>query len=227
MDDTINEKLSAWRRDKQPPRDKNARLTIWSGYETGKNEPIVKAIKGKDFLVPPGGFFQANLFLTQRLVEEICRLARLEEINTLIDAYCGSGLFSIFLASCAKNIIGIERNAKALKYACINAENAHANNIKFICGNVEDILPGKILPSKNRIDVIILDPPRTGCDESVLKGIAALRSRKVIYISCNPATQARDVRYLNEQGYELLSLMPMDMFPQTEHIEAIALLAPK
>jgi tRNA/tmRNA/rRNA uracil-C5-methylase (TrmA/RlmC/RlmD family) len=227
MEDTINEKISAWRRDKRPSRDKNARLTIWSGVATGKNEPIARKVKGKNFLVPPRGFFQANLYLTEKLVEEICRLARLDETNILIDAYCGSGLFSIFLAPHAKNIIGIERDAKALKCACINAENAQVNNVKFIRGNVEDILPEKFLTSKNKIDMIILDPPRTGCGESVLKAIKDLCPRRVIYISCNPATQARDVKYLNEQGYELLSLMSMDMFPQTEHIEAIGLLALK
>ncbi|OGP88409.1 MAG: hypothetical protein A2031_10040 [Deltaproteobacteria bacterium RBG_19FT_COMBO_43_11] len=227
MEDTINEKISAWRQDKQPPRNKNTRLTIWSGHEAGKNEPIARRVKEREFLVPRGGFFQANLYLTDRLVDEICRLAEFEEVNTLIDAYCGSGLFSVFLASCAKNIIGIERDAKSLKYACINAENANVKNIKFIRGNVEDVLPGNFLPSKNKIDMIILDPPRTGCGESVLRAINNLRPRRVIYISCNPATQARDVKYLNEQGYELFSLMPMDMFGQTEHVEVIGLLVLK
>ncbi|OGP68142.1 MAG: hypothetical protein A2W27_07535 [Deltaproteobacteria bacterium RBG_16_44_11] len=227
MEDTINEKISAWHQNKQLPCDKNTRLTIWSGQETGKNEPVVRAVREKDFLVPPGGFFQANLYLTGSLVDEICRLTQFEELNTLIDAYCGSGLFSIFLASYAKNIIGIEKDEKSLKYACINAENANVKNIQFIRGNVEDILPGKLLSSKNKIDMIILDPPRTGCGESVLKAIKDLCPRRVIYISCNPATQARDVKYLNEQGYELLSLMPVDMFPQTEHIETIGLLALK
>jgi 23S rRNA (uracil1939-C5)-methyltransferase len=227
MENTINEKISAWRQDNQSPHDKNARVTIWSGFEAGKNEPITRKVKKKDFLVPPGGFFQANLYLTDSLVDKISRLAQLEDINTLIDAYCGSGLFSIFLANCAKNIIGIERDAKSIKYALINAANAHIKNVKFIKGTVEEILPGIFLPSKNKIDMIILDPPRTGCGEPVLNSVSNLRPRRIIYISCNPATQARDVRYLNEQGYELLSLMPIDMFPQTEHIETIGLLVIK
>jgi SAM-dependent methyltransferases related to tRNA (uracil-5-)-methyltransferase len=147
------------------------------------------------------------------------------EINTLIDAYCGSGLFSIFLAPYAQSVVGIEISAEAVKYAQINAENAGVKNVKFISGDIEDVLSGDFLSPADEIDLIILDPPRSGCSGSVLKAIAALRPQKVIYVSCNPATQARDVKYLDEHGYALLSLLPVDMFPQTEHIEVIGLLA--
>ena len=94
-------------------------------------------------------------------------------------------------------------------------------NVRFVQGKVENILPGEFLSSKKEINLIVLDPPRSGCSESVLKAIADLKPQKVIYISCNPATQARDVKYLNEHGYALLSLLPVDMFPQTEHVEVI------
>jgi 23S rRNA (uracil1939-C5)-methyltransferase len=181
-------------------------------------------VKGKKFLVHRGGFFQANLYLTDQLVDEVCRLAGSQEINTLIDAYCGGGLFSIFLAPYAENVVGIEISKKSVKYARINAENADVKNVRFVQGKVENILPGELLSSKKESNLIVLDPPRSGCSESVLKTIADLKPQKVIYGSCNPATQARDVKYLNERGYALLSLVPVDMFPQTEHIEVVGLL---
>jgi tRNA/tmRNA/rRNA uracil-C5-methylase (TrmA/RlmC/RlmD family) len=228
MEETINERIR-WLRENQELLKKDENLTIWSQAlyhnQADIKDSIVRIAKGKEFLVPRNGFFQANLLLTNRLVDEVCRLAISKEINTLIDAYCGSGFFSIFLAPYAKSVVGIEISEESVKCAQINAENAGVKNVKFISGDIEDILYGGFLPPADEIDLIILDPPRSGCSGSVLKAIAALRPQKVIYISCNPATQARDVKYLNERGYALLSLLPVDMFPQTEHIEVIGLLA--
>jgi len=144
-----------------------------------------------------------------------------DKINTLIDAYCGSGLFSIFLSSYAEHITGIEISEKSIKYARINAESHGVKNVNFIHGDVPDVLREKFLQSKEEIDLIILDPPRVGCKKDVLETMAALQPQNIIYISCNPATQARDVKYLNECGYDLRSLSPVDMFPQTEHVEVI------
>jgi 23S rRNA (uracil1939-C5)-methyltransferase len=174
--------------------------------------------------VPYDGFFQNNLFLTDILVDEVRRLAISSPINTLVDAYCGCGLFSIFLASHAKKIIGIEINEKSIKFACLNAEKENINNAEFIQGDVAKVLTDKIITSAGSIDLIILDPPRIGCSTSLLSTIADLRPQSLIYISCNPATQARDVHFLTNNGYKLLSLLPVDMFPQTQHIEVIGLL---
>jgi 23S rRNA (uracil1939-C5)-methyltransferase len=171
--------------------------------------------------VPCGGFFQANLYLTDRLVDEVCRLVMSEKINTLVDAYCGSGLFSIFLSPYAQNVVGIETDEQAVKFAQMNAEKQGVRNTKFICGEVESVLPQEFASGVDKIDLLVLDPPRSGCDGAVLKAISNLRPQKVIYISCNPATQARDIKYLCECGYDLLSLLPLDMFPQTEHIEVV------
>jgi 23S rRNA (uracil1939-C5)-methyltransferase len=182
-------------------------------------------VKGKEFLVPDGGFFQANLYLTDRLVDEVCRLAMPGKINTLVDAYCGSGLFSIFLSPYAQNVFGIETDEQAVKFAKRNAENQGVRNTKFICGDVENVLPQEFASGADSIDLLVLDPPRSGCDGAVLKAISTLRPQKVIYISCNPATQARDIKYLRECGYDLLSLLPLDMFAQTEHIEVIGYLS--
>ena len=224
MEETINEKMRVLRENKQLRRNTDAQLTIWSDSfvdQASKKESIVRVVKGENFLVPRDGFFQANLYLTDQLVDEVCRLAATNEISTLVDAYCGSGLFSIFLAPYAKNVIGIEINEKSVKYAQINAENAGVKNAKFIHGDIEKVLQERVLPQGEKIDLIVLDPPRIGCEKTMLKAIADLQPQKIIYISCNPATQARDVKYLNECGYYLQSLLPVDMFPQTEHIEVI------
>jgi tRNA/tmRNA/rRNA uracil-C5-methylase (TrmA/RlmC/RlmD family) len=224
MEETINEKMRLLRENKRLRSNTDAQLTIWSDSfvdEPCKKESIVRVVKEKNFLVPRDGFFQANLYLTDQLVDQVCRLTATNTINTLVDAYCGSGLFSIFLAPYAENVIGIEISEKSVKYAQINAENAGVKNVKFVHGDIENVLQEKFLPSGNKIDLMVLDPPRIGCEKAVLKAMAAWQPQKIIYISCNPATQARDVKYLNEYGYDLQSLLPVDMFPQTEHIEVI------
>jgi len=227
MEETINEKMRILRENNRLKSNRDAQLIIWSDCLPGEpceKESIIRVVKRKIFLAPCDGFFQANLYLTDQLVDEVCRLAAADEINTLVDAYCGSGLFSIFLSSYAKHVIGIEINEKSVKYAQINAENAGVKNAKFIYGDIENVLQGRFLPQGNKIDLIVLDPPRTGCEKTMLKAMADLQPQKIIYVSCNPATQARDVKYLDECGYDLQSLLPVDMFPQTEHIEVIGLM---
>ena len=130
--------------------DNENELTIWSDCladQSSEKESIVRIVKEKNFLVPRDGFFQANLYLTDKLVDEVCRLAASDKVNTLVDAYCGSGLFSVFLSSYAKNVIGIEINEKSVKYARINAANAGVKNAKFIHGDVEEVLQERFLPS--------------------------------------------------------------------------------
>ena len=223
MEETINDKIRELR--KNPKLlSVESNLTIWSelpGDASANNNQIKRTVKGQEFFVPLGGFFQANLYLTDRLLDEVCRLVMSEKINTLVDAYCGSGLFSIFLSSYAQNVVGIETGEQAVKFAQRNAERLGVRNTKFICGKVESVLPQEFASGADKIDLVVLDPPRSGCDGAVLKAITVLRPQKVIYISCNPATQARDIKYLRECGYDLLSLLPLDMFPQTEHIEVI------
>ncbi len=227
MEETINEKTNILRENKQLRNIQDDQLTIWSDFFTdqaNKKESIVRVVKGKNFLVPRDGFFQANLYLTDQLVDEVCRFAAIGEVDTVVDAYSGSGLFSVFLSPFAKNIVGIEVNEKSVKYARINARNSGLQNVKFICGDVGDVLQKKTITSDEKISLIILDPPRSGCEEKVLKAIVDLQPLKIIYVSCNPATQARDAKYLNLYGYNLLSLLPIDMFPQTEHIEVIGVM---
>jgi len=144
-------------------------------------------------------------------------------VGTIIDACCGSGLFSIFLAPYALRMVGVEINEKSVNCARLNAERHGIQNAEFIRGDIEEFLRDQAR-KKDAVDVIILDPPRTGLSSMALAAISSLASQDIIYISCNPATQARDVKFLNEHGYELQSLQPLDMFAQTEHIETIGLL---
>jgi len=230
MEETINEKIQVLRENKQWKSDINENLTIWSnGLSEMKNEKesVIRIVKGKKFLVPHDGFFQANLCLTDRIVDEICSLCSVDTVNTLVDAYCGSGLFSIFLSLFAKKVIGIEINEKSVQYARINAENLGIKNADFIHGDIENVFMEEFLPQGKRIDMIVLDPPRVGCKKTVLRAMIDLQPRRIIYISCNPATQARDIKYLNECDYALERLTPFDMFPQTEHIEVVGLLTRK
>jgi tRNA/tmRNA/rRNA uracil-C5-methylase (TrmA/RlmC/RlmD family) len=230
MEETINEKIGRLRENASGRNRKNdTRLTIWSDLPNEHNTKrgqIRRIVKGKEFLVPFDGFFQNNLFLTDALVDEVCRMASSGQLNTVIDLYCGCGLFSIFLAPFAKEVFGIELNRNAVTFARINAEKENLRNVTFICGDAGgELLKGKLLTlSGAAVDLLILDPPRIGCSQLVLKTIAKMQPQRIIYVSCNPVTQARDVKLLNESGYKLLNLLPFDMFPQTQHIEVIALL---
>ena len=230
MEETINKKISRLREDLFIRNQKDARLNIWSELPsdyTNRKGQMKRLAGGREFLVPTDGFFQANLFLTDALAAKVCSLATSGQVTNLIDTYCGCGLFSILLAPFAGNILGIELNEESIKFARINAEKENMKNVKFIQGDVEKILARRHLLPEGEIDVIILDPPRAGCSKMILESIASMQPRKIIYVSCNPATQARDIKFLCENGYNLLRLLPFDMFPQTQHIEVLGLLAHK
>ncbi len=225
MDETINEQIRQVRT-KGDVSFYADDLTFWSGSPDNSLEAMVRVVKGREFLVPRTGFFQANLYLTDRMMDEVCCLIGSQKKGTILDACCGSGLFSIFLAPYADRMIGVEINEKSVKYARLNAERQGARNTEFIHGDVEQVLYDMAC-RKDAVDLIILDPPRTGLSPATLTAISNLNPQDIIYISCNPATQARDVKLLNGHGYNLQSLQPLDMFPQTDHIETIALLRQK
>ncbi|MHB8137371.1 MAG: class I SAM-dependent RNA methyltransferase [Smithellaceae bacterium] len=222
MDETINEQIRGIRTKGDLSLD-NGDLIFWSGPRNDHDDAVLRMVKGREFLVPRTGFFQANLCLTDRMVDEVLRLIGEEKRGTIIDACCGSGLFSIFLASYASRLIGVEINEKSVRYARDNAKSQEIQNVEFVCGDIEDVL-NDMVRMNEVIDLIVLDPPRTGLSKETLASVSGLQSREIVYISCNPATQARDVKLLCASGYVMQSLQPLDMFPQTEHIETIALL---
>jgi 23S rRNA (uracil1939-C5)-methyltransferase len=138
-----------------------------------------------------------------------------------LDLDCGSGLFSVCLADTGARVTGIEVDAAAVECARANARAAGLKQAEFREGQVEECLQSL---EPQRFSVIVLDPPRAGCDKEVLSAVTGLKPQKIIYVSCDPATQARDLRILVDKGFSLKYVQPIDMFPQTKHIEAVALL---
>jgi 23S rRNA (uracil1939-C5)-methyltransferase len=236
VDETINEACLTFRRDLGMGRINTPwdRQTIWSADIDGEKADVVtdfrkprfvtRTVKGQNLAAPYRGFFQANRFLVSRLVDDVVETSALSGRETVLDAYCGSGLFSLFLAPKARRVYGIEMDGEAIHCARRNHRQAGLTNAAFIRGDAGEILLKDFVETQRHVDVLILDPPRTGCDPALLSGLVKLKPARIVYISCNPATQARDIRHLLDHGFTLISLKPYDMFPQTAHIEVVALL---
>ncbi len=182
------------------------------------NSYVHYTVKGRTFRVSAGGFFQVNLSQAETLVDQV--LARLDPqgSESVLDLYSGVGLFTAFLAERVSLVTSVESYAPAVTDA--DANLADFDNVELIEGAAEDVLP----QLKGSFDAVVLDPPRTGLDGRALDAIAALAPRKVIYVSCDPATFARDAKRLAAQGYTLSDVQPVDMFPQTYHVELVATL---
>lgn len=236
VDDTINQACLAFRQDLAAgrvaaPRD---RQTIWSADVPGEKAEVItdfrvprfvtRTVMGHRLRVPYRGFFQANGALLPRLVAAVVEAAGPTGRETIADVHCGSGLFSLFLAPSARALHGIEADGEAVHCARRNHREAGLANAVFHRGDAGELLNAIFIAGKRKIDILILDPPRTGCDSALLSALAELRPARLVYISCNPATQARDIRCLADQGFTLRYLQPFDMFPQTAHIEVVALL---
>ena len=222
MHESINDQIRQWR-DGAAISSPQEDVTFWSGHRQSSDETVIRRVKDREFAVPYDGFFQANLFLTDRMVDEVLNLVEPGRVETLVDACCGCGLFSVFLAPHARRLIGVEIYEKSVHYARVNAANMGLSNVEFVCSDV-NIFLREMARKKEAVDLMVLDPPRTGLDPKTLAAISEIKPSDIIYISCNPATQARDVRGLQDAGYELRYLQLLDMFPQTQHIETIGLL---
>jgi 23S rRNA (uracil1939-C5)-methyltransferase len=173
-------------------------------------------IKGAAFQVSAASFFQVNTSLIETLVDLVLGGIRLSGGETVLDAYCGVGLFSRFLAPIAGRVIGIESSASAVADARENL--SMFDNVELREGLVESALPGV----GDRLDAVVVDPPRAGCAPKVIEAIIRRQVKRLVYVSCDPSTLARDARRLIDGGYELIDVQPLDMFPHTYHIECVA-----
>ena len=173
------------------------------------------------FEISPLSFFQVNPLQTEVLYNKALEYADLQENDTVFDIYCGIGTISLFLAQKAKKVYGIEIVEDAIKDAKINARLNNLDNTEFYAGKAEEVVP-KMYADGKRANVVVVDPPRKGCDEKVLDTIVSMEPDKVVYVSCNPSTLARDLAYLDERGYKCVEVQPVDMFPHTMHVESVA-----
>ncbi|MCC3864238.1 23S rRNA (uracil(1939)-C(5))-methyltransferase RlmD [Terrisporobacter petrolearius] len=178
------------------------------------------------FEISPLSFFQVNPVQTEVLYNKALEYASLGENDTVFDIYCGIGTISLFLAQKAKKVYGIEIVEEAIKDAKINAKINNLDNVEFYVGKAEEVVP-KMYKQGKRANVVVVDPPRKGCDEKVLDTILSMEPDRVVYVSCSPSTLARDLNYLDERGYKCLEVQPVDMFPHSVHIENVALIVKK
>ncbi len=190
-------------------------------YEVlGKNFLVLK-LNDLTFQSTEGNFFQVNWEQNKNMIISLFHLAELKGNEMVFDLYSGIGNFSLPLAKKAEKVIGIESGYSASEDARKNARANGIKNIEFICDDVRKGLKG-LLEKKERADLIVLDPPRAGATRKIIDRVIALSPEKILYVSCNPTTLARDIEMIKEGGYFLNRLQPIDMFPHTYHIEAIA-----
>ena len=182
------------------------------------------AIDGIKYRISPQSFYQVNPQQTARLYDRALEFANLTGSETVWDLYCGIGTISLFLAKSAKQVYGVEIIPAAVDNARENAAINGIENAEFFVGKAEEVLPQRFAKTGERADVIVVDPPRKGCDETLLRTMAEMSPSRIVYVSCNPATLARDVKILKDLGYRPEKICPVDMFPQTVHVESIALL---
>ncbi len=173
------------------------------------------------FNISPVSFFQVNPVQTEVLYGKALEYAALTGKETVLDIYCGIGTISLFLAKRAHRVIGVEWVREAVADARENAERNGVGNVEFIAGDAALEMP-RLAEEGVRADVIVLDPPRKGCDEPVLEAMARVRPDRIVYVSCNPASLARDLGRLQALGYRTVEVQPVDMFPHTAHVECVA-----
>jgi tRNA/tmRNA/rRNA uracil-C5-methylase (TrmA/RlmC/RlmD family) len=184
---------------------------------------VVLRVAPEDWDVPRDSFFQNNFFLLPRLVETVRERIRSSGVRHLVDAYCGVGFFAVELAGLVESFAGIEIDLMAIRAARRNAEKRRRTNGEFLHGDVAELLPSLLERFSANATAVVLDPPRVGCSPESLQLLRRTRPAQVVYISCHPATLARDLNALCAEGvYELVKVVPLDMFPQTQHVECVA-----
>ena len=189
------------------------------------NGYISDFIGGIQFRISPKSFYQVNPKQTEVLYGKALEYAALTGKETVFDLYCGVGTISLFLAKSAAKVYGVEVVPEAIADAKVNAALNGIDNVEFLTGKAEDIIPSLYAEEGVSADVVVLDPPRKGCDEKVLETIATMKPKRIVYVSCNPATLARDLKYLAGEGWRVEMVQPLDMFANTVHVECVVLMS--
>jgi 23S rRNA (uracil1939-C5)-methyltransferase len=198
----------------------NRTVVLWG------SDTILDTIGDITFAISARSFYQVNPVQTERLYAKAVEYARLTGVETVIDAYCGIGTISLFLAQHADHVYGVEIVPDAIEDAKRNARLNEMRNVTFEAGKAEVVIP-RWRERGITAEVIVVDPPRKGCDQQLLDTIIAMRPSRVVYVSCNPATLARDLRILEDGGYRTVEAQPVDMFPHTSHVECCVSLVRK
>lgn len=190
-------------------------------YGTGY---IEDTLCGLQFRISSRSFYQINHAQTEILYRKAVELLRLKGKERILDAYCGIGTIGMYAARFAKEVIGVEVNRDAVRDARENARRNHVNNICFICDDAGAFMR-RMAQDKERVDVIIMDPPRSGSDARFIRSAAAVRPKKILYISCHPQTQFRDMELFRKLGYQGEEITGLDLFPNTFHVETVVLMS--
>ncbi len=187
---------------------------------------IEDTLCGCVFRISPRSFYQINPVQTEKLYQKAIEFAELSGHETVLDAYCGIGTISLLAAKSAGEVVGVEINGDAVRDARVNSRLNGITNAHFIEADAGQYMV-ELANEGQKIDVVFMDPPRAGSDMPFLNSLITLSPKKIVYISCNPETQARDLRVLTKNGYRVTKLQPVDMFPYTSHVETVCLLSKK
>lgn len=207
--------------------DKNTNVILGQKCITLYGSDVIQDYIGQfKFNISPLSFFQVNPIQTEVLYNKALEYAKLSGKEIVFDAYCGTGTITLFLSQKAEKVYGVEIIEPAIANARENAVLNNVDNVEFFVGKSEEVIP-QLINDNVKADVIVVDPPRKGCDMKLLEAIGKTKPERVVYVSCDPSTLGRDLKILEELGYETVEVQPVDMFPQTSHIECCSLLIKK
>ncbi|MBQ7638025.1 MAG: 23S rRNA (uracil(1939)-C(5))-methyltransferase RlmD [Clostridia bacterium] len=185
---------------------------------------ITDILMGKRFIISPRSFYQINPAATVLLYETALKYADIRSTDTVIDAYAGVGTIGIICSDNAKKVISVELNPDAVKDARKNAKINGIKNMTFVCADATEFL-FEMAKEGEKADVVVMDPPRAGSTVKFMKGVCAMKPQRVVYVSCNPETLARDLDFFVKNGYKVKKIQPVDMFPNTSHVETVVLMS--
>ena len=190
------------------------------------NGYITDEMCGLEFEISPSSFYQVNTPQAEKLYNLAAEYADIKSTDTVFDLYCGAGTISLYAAKYAKKVYGIEIVESAVENARKNALLNGIENAEFFCGDAAEITE-KLLSDGISADCVIVDPPRKGCDNALLNLLLEINPPKISYVSCNPATLARDINFLEDNGYKCVKVQPVDMFVNSSHVETVCLMSKK